>query len=203
MKKTNLFLLSCITLLLSSCYVHKALYSISLASVERPQNHLEKNGQLEISSFKDGDIPKYSYTDSLIDIVWYVSSTQFNFELKNKTNHTIKINWDDISYVDCNGRASRVIHQGILLADRNNAQAPLSIPRGALIKDLLLPVDNIIFVGGWQYKTLIPSYYKSEKQKKENATSYLNRNLMIMMPIIIEGVKNDYSFIFNIDKVLN
>lgn len=206
MKKTHLFSMLLVALLLSSCYAYRASYSVSLASVEKPKDFSKQYGQFEISSFKEGDVSKYCYSDSLIDIVWNVGATQFDFELKNKTNHTIKINWDDISYVDCDGKAGRVLHKGILLLNRNEAQAPLSIPRGAKISDVLIPVDNIIqpsgAYSGWQYKTLIPSFYQTAKAREENASSYIGKNLTIMMPILIEGVQNDYTFVFSVDKLL-
>ena len=215
MKHFKLFSITAICAILcviiaSSCGMftfYTASYNVGLKEVESPIDAKKEFGETKISSFNDeNNVTKFSYEDDFIHIIWFVSSTQFNFTLQNKTKHTMKIEWDDIAYIDIHGNAGRVMHSGIKYNERNNTQAATSIPRGAKLNDLLLPTDNVVFVsgeyGGWTERTLIPSSYNSEEDLNAKAPTYIGKQMTIMMPIIIENVKNDYTFVFSIDELL-
>lgn len=210
MKYFNLFLFIAGCFVLSSCGAFKsyvANYSVGLSTVESPANAKQQFGETKVVSFDEDGISKYRYEDDYIDIVWYVGLKQFNFLLKNKSGHTLKINWDDVSYVDINGQVGRVMHAGVKYTDRNNSQPASTIPRGASISDLLLPTENVYYIsgqyGGWNERYLIPCVYKTPEALKAEAPTYVGKTLSVMMPIVIENVQNDYTFTFNIDKLLN
>ncbi len=205
MKK--LVLLFGLLALLTSCgTTYQARYAVGLNSVESPADAKQQFGETKVVNFTEADLTKYRYEDDYIDIVWYVGQKQFNFVLKNKSNHTIKINWDDISYVDIKGNTGRVMHSGVKYVDRNASQPASSIPKGASLSDILLPVDNVYFVsgqyGGWREKLLIPAYYQSKEAMEQEAPTYVGKQMKILMPISIESVQNDYTFVFNIDELL-
>ena len=202
----NLLVLLFVGLMFQSCATITARYSVGLSSVESPANAKQQFGETKVVNFKDGNLSKYRYEDDYIDIVWYVSSKQFNFELKNKSGHTIKINWDDVSYVDFYGKTGRVMHAGVKYTERNNSQPATTIPKNATISDLLLPTDNVYFVsgqyGGWRETDLIPSKYRTQEDYDALAKGFVGKKMIILMPIMIENVQNDYTFEFNIDELL-
>ena len=209
MKTKKLLFLS---LLFCSCFLtscsallgYTALYDISLASVECPTNVKEQYGETKVVKFEEEGTTKYTYEDNYIETIWYVGTKQFYFTLKNKSNHAIKINWDDISYVDINGNVGRVMHSGVKYTDRNNSQPPTTIPRNAKISDILLPTDNVYYIsgeyGGWKESYLISSKYQTQEDFNNKAGDIVGKTLTIMMPIMIEGIQNDYTFIFSVDN---
>ena len=211
MKKISSFIILIVsTFFLSSCGAFKsyiASYSVGLSAVESPKDAKQQFGETKVVNFSEDGINKYRYEDDYIDIVWFVGSKQFNFVLKNKSGHTLKLNWDDISFVDINGRVGRVMHSGVKYTDRNNSQPATTIPKGASISDLLLPTDNVYYVsgqyGGWRERYLIPCVYQTPDEFNKEASTYVGKSMTIMMPVIIENVQNDYTFTFNIDKLLN
>ena len=209
MKKfKTLFSIAICALLFSSCGVSNlANYSIGLKTVESPANAKQQFGETKIVNFQDGETNKYRYEDDYINIVWYVDSKRFYFDLTNKSGHTIKINWDDISYVDYNGKVERVMHSGVKYTERNNSQPASTVPKGATLSDILIPTENVYFIsgqfGGWREKYLIPCVYNDAATRDAQASSYVGKTMTIMMPIMIENVQNDYTFTFNIDKLLN
>lgn len=170
-------------------------YVVNLSAVESPENSKVQFGETKVVTFNDGDKQKYRYEDDYINIVWFVGYKSFDFSLTNKTDHTIKINWDDISYVDITGNVGRVMHSGVKYTDRNNSQPATSIPKKATITDLLLPTDNVYYqsgkYGGWRENPLIPYSYSSGGAEGKTMT--------ILMPIMIENVQNDYTFEFVIN----
>ena len=209
MKKfKTLFSIAICALLFSSCGVSNLEnYSIGLKTVESPANAKHQFGETKIVNFQDGETNKYRYEDDYINIVWYVDSKRFYFDLTNKSGHTIKINWDDISYVDYNGKVGRVMHSGVKYAERNNSQPASTVPKGATLSDILIPTENVYFIsgqfGGWREKYLIPCVYNDAATRDAQASSYVGKTMIIVMPIMIENVQNDYTFTFNIDKLLN
>lgn len=211
MKKISMILCSVISVItLSSCGAFKnyvADYSIGLKTVESPANAKQQFGETKVVNFQDGTTNKYRYEDDYIYIVWYVGAKQFNFDLTNKSGHTLKINWDDISYVDYKGQTGRVMHSGVKYTERNNCQPASTVPKGANLSDLLLPTENVYYVsgqyGGWREKYLIPCVYSDAATRDAQASAYIGKTLTIMMPIMIENVQNDYTFTFSIDKLLN
>lgn len=206
MKKKVLYLslVALVALSLQSCFtthsLYGAAYHIGLSSVESPVDAKQQFGETKIVSYADS-ISKYKYEDDYIDIVWYVTKDRFNFELKNKTNHTMKINWDEVTYVDPFGGAKRVIHQGIKYIDRDKSQPSSTIPRGTRVTDCLIPSENIYYHNYWKQWTqhnVIPIEYTSEEQLKSVALNYTGKKLLIMMPIKIENTQNDYIFEFEV-----
>ena len=210
MKKLSILFFVVSAFMFTSCMTVKnyvANYSVGLAKVESPADAKQQFGETKVVNFDEGGISKYRYEDDYIDIVWYVGSKQFNFSLKNKSGHTLKINWDDVSFVDVNGQVGRVMHSGVKYADRNSSQPATTVPKGASINDLLLPTDNVYYVsgqyGGWRMAYLVPCVYKTPEAFNSGASSLVGKTMTVMMPIMIENVQNDYTFTFNIDKLLN
>jgi hypothetical protein len=184
-----------------------ASYSVGLTSVESPTDAKQQFGETKVVNFNEDGVSKYRFEDDYIETVWYVGSKQFNFTLKNKSGHTLKINWDDVSYVDTKGQVGRVMHSGVKYTERNNSQPATTVPKGATISDLLLPTDNVYYVsgqyGGWRESYLIPCVYQTKEALDSSASDYVGKTMTIMMPIMIENVQNDYTFTFNIDELIS
>ena len=210
MKTVNFFLLAFAAFMLTSCGAFKnyiASYSVGLSSVESPADAKQQFGETKVVTFNEEGVSKYRYEDDYINIVWYVGLKQFNFTLNNKSGHSLKINWDDISFVDTKGQVGRVMHSGVKYSERNNSQPATTVPKGASISDILLPTENVYFVsgqyGGWRENYLLPCVYQTPEAFNAGASSLVGKTMTIMMPIMIENVQNDYTFTFNIDKLLN
>ena len=196
--------------MLASCGAFKnyiASYSVGLSSVESPADAKQQFGETKVVTFNEEGVSKYRYEDDYINIVWYVGLKQFNFTLNNKSGHSLKINWDDISFVDTEGQVGRVMHSGVKYTERNNSQPATTVPKGASISDILLPTENVYFVsgqyGGWRENYLLPCVYQTTEAFNAGASSLVGKTMTIMMPIMIENVQNDYTFTFNIEKLLN
>ena len=210
MKRFSFLALICGALCLTSCGAFKsyvASYSVGLSTVESPADAKQQFGETKVVTFDEEGVSKYRYEDDYINIVWFVGTKQFNFTLKNKSGHTLKINWDDISYVDTKGQVGRVMHAGVKYTERNNSQPATTVPKGASISDVLIPTENVYYVsgqyGGWRENYLIPCVYNTSEDFNAGASSFVGKTMTVMMPIMIENVQNDYTFTFNIDKLLN
>jgi hypothetical protein len=175
-------------------------YGVSLASVESPANSMIQYGETQVVMIEQDGLSKYKFEDDYIEIFWYVGTKEFNFELKNKSDYTIKLNWDDMAYVHLNGATSRVMHSGVKYIDRNNSQPASVLPKNASITDILLPTDNIYYSEyiGWQSKRLFP-YYNTNAEAQ--LSTDIGKTVRIIFPIVIQDIVNEYVFEFKIDSI--
>jgi len=134
-----------------------------------------------------------AFSDDFIDVLFTIGGTQIGFDIRNKTDSGIKINWDDLSIIYPGGTSSRVIHSGIRLMDRNNPQAPTIIPPNARVSDVLIPSENIYYVsgqyGGWREHSLFGG----------DGLSWDGKEFSIYFPLEIKGNKQEYTFKFKIN----
>ena len=187
----------------TSCGVSKTTsYGVSLSAVESPSDAKVKYGDTKIVSFEEEGQSKYRYEDDYISMSWYVGSKQFFFTLKNNSDYSIKIPWDDIVYVDAAGDTKRIMHSGVKYIDRNASQPASVVPKNASISDILLPTDNVYYVsgqyGGWRERYLFPRY---DSQEAASQSSMVGKKVRILFPIIIQDVQNEYTFEFTINDV--
>ena len=191
----------CAVLLLSGCSMYTyPTYSVSLCKVEQPEDAKQQFGETKIVSSNDENLTKYTFEDEYIRISWYLTRTSLHFLLTNKSQHSIKIPWDDMVYVDIYGQTGRVMHSGIKYIDRNNSQPASVVPRGTTISDLVMPTDNVYYVsgqyGGWSEHPLLPRYTTTEEIQ---SSGVVGKSMKVLFPIQIENVTNEYTFEFCID----
>ena len=207
--------LSILTLFLFNCAgsTSTLLYNMNMKSVERPSNPKIPYGEIETKSVQKEEDGKtkffHEFSDDMIGGTFYFTSQSIGFELKNKTDYTMKINWDNCAYITSSGETKRVIHEGIKLTDRNSPQPPSIIVRNGKITDSLTPSDNIYYVsgqyGGWRYHKLFENYSYTtgnmEKVLTEAKTNFIGKTFSILLSFEIEGNTNDYIFNFDITDV--
>jgi hypothetical protein len=135
-----------------------------------------------------------SYSDSLIDIIFTINTdrAEIGFVLNNKSDKTIKLNWDDFSYVSIDNNANRVMHTGVRYIERDKSQAPTTIPSGTKLVDGLTPVECIYYSAGWQTTSLFANYKKNELE---------NKDISIYMPMLLGDQLKEYTFRFHINKI--
>jgi len=184
---------------------YRASYNMELLEVERPVQAKERYGQQKIIQFEEEEITKFSFEDEMIKIIWLPLNERFWVSLENKTDHSIKIIWNETVFVDENKVGQRVTHSGVNYTERNASQPPSVIVRKGILTDVIVPVDNIYYVrgedGGWRISPILPDH-KSEdlEETKQIAEKYIDKKLQILLPLQIEDVINEYIFIFTVTK---
>lgn len=190
--------------MLTSCAFPYVSYSVGLSNVEAPADAKTQYGETKIIKLDVDGKTNYKYEDDYIDISWFVGKNQFVFDLKNKSNYSIKIPWDDVAYMNTSGQAGRVMHSGIKYTERNNSQPASVVPKGASLNDIVMPTDNVFYMtgqyGGWREKNLF--IFPIDRYDLENSKQpYIGKTVKLLFPIIIENVKNEYVFEFKINDI--
>jgi hypothetical protein len=163
-------------------------YYTYLTRVEKPENPSIKYGNTTV--IEDEGKTKFSYKDNYIDIIIFGTSTKFYFTLKNVSENTLKLVWDEAVYVDYNGSTSRVMHSGVKYSEREASQPASTIIRGASLDDMVCPTANVYwheYRKDWDLHLIYP-----------NKVSMETKQVQLMLPIQIKDVVNEYIFVFDI-----
>ncbi|MFR9542772.1 MAG: hypothetical protein SNH27_12030 [Rikenellaceae bacterium] len=203
MKQILLSLIAVVSM--TSCSFKPYLsYNVGLSNVEAPADVKEQYGDTKIVTLDVEGKTNYKYEDDYIDISWFVGSSQFSFVLKNKSDYSIKIPWDDVTYINTAGSVGRVMHSGVKYTDRNASQPASIVPKGATLSDIVLPTDNVYYVsgqyGGWRTSKLF-NFLIDKNNIAITATPYIGKTVKILLPVLIEDVRNEYVFEFRINDI--
>ena len=116
----------------------------------------------------------------------------------------MKIIWDEAAYVDTGGTSHRIAHAGVKYVDINNPQPPSVIVRKGRIDETIFPTDYVHYDGGrygrgWWHEPLLPQYSGGTATKlRERADQEIGKSIQVLLPLQIDGVVNDYLFVFKI-----
>lgn len=168
-------------------------YHTSLVKVEKPSNPSVQYGNT--TTVEDEGVKKFGYEDNFISIIILGTSKEFSFTLKNLSENTLKLIWNDAVFVDYTGRTSRVMHSGIKYSEREASQPASTIIRGASLDEIACPTSNVFYNENqkeWDVHSMYPS-----------RVSIDTKQVQLMLPIQIKDVINEYIFVFDINYVFN
>jgi hypothetical protein len=212
-------------LLFSGCTSARSFYvryDVPMVNVERPVDVKQRYGDVETITLTDSN--KYFYADSLIDATFVVLSSSIDFSLTNKSEHTMKLIWDESGMIEPDNSLTRVMHTGVKYSERNNSMPASIIPRRGKIEDQATPVNRVYYnegyysqsisiPGGWNTTGIFPSdttitNSSAGSIKAEDAEPFflkakknIGTKIGLLLPLEIEGVKNEYTFWFQVKDV--
>jgi hypothetical protein len=130
--------------------------------------------------------------DESISISFRMARDAIGFELQNRTESPIKIDWDQVSFVETTGTAVRVLHSGVRLIAKDSPQASTVVPPGAKITDQITPISRIEYEGGWSVLPLLP-------EKIPEMRAACGKTFRVFMPLDIGSKIKNNSFEFSVD----
>lgn len=173
-------------------------YVSLLSKVEKPSNPEIRYGETTVIESENA-VSKFSYKDNVIDILIFGVRDGFSFVLQNISGNTIKIIWDEAVFVNFDGSTEKVMHKGTKYAERNESQPPTTIIKNAKWEDSVTPTHLVYYNEGSKY---IKAGWDTHKiYPYENALD--PGQLMLMLPIQIKDVVNEYIFVFDVKYVYN
>lgn len=173
-------------------YDDSGKFVATLEKVEKPANPAVRYGNT--TTVTDKDITKFSYVDNYIDMLIFATSTQFGFVLKNVSDNTLKIVWNEAVFVDVDGSTSKVMHSGIKYSQREGDQPASSIIKGAKLDDIAAPTANVYYSDVLKEWTSYSMFRNAEKGKE-------GQTIKLMLPIQVKEVVNEYVFEFGLTYV--
>ncbi len=207
MKKSLSGLLIVASLVLSGCsmFKYRADYIMGMTDAERDNTLVTQNINKDMNSH---------YEDDLVSFDFELGEHDLNFVLKNKTNNTIKLIWDESLFIDADGASHKVFHSGIKFTDREASMPPSLIIKGGKLTDLIAPTDYAYFesgrYGGWEQLPILAGLDLDKVATEANhakIVEHVNKvkgmNLFkALFTLEIEGVKKPYIFSFGIHDAM-
>ncbi len=117
------------------------------------------------------------------------------FTLRNISNTPLTILWDLCAFVDTTGRSQRVKISDTPFSDRGKPVPPtLVIPR-AFISERIVPLDSIVYDGGWIVNNSIPKEAEQtltvvltvEQQGRQTTYIFTFESVMISRSVLVQG----------------
>lgn len=168
-------------------------YLATLAKVEKPEDPTVRYGETKVINEKD--VTKFNYIDKYIDILIFATSTQFNFMLKNVSENSLKVIWNEAVFVDYTGSTSKIMHVGTKYSQKEADQPSTVIIKGAKIDDLACPTQNV------RYSDVLKEWVTDSMFPSESAKNV--DPIRLMLPIQVKDVINEYVFVFEVNWVYN
>ena len=141
-----------------------------------------------------------AYQDSLIMIRWEYSTTSLGFTLQNRSNKTIKVLWEEASFIDEKGQSNRIMHNGVKYIDRSQSQPASTVMRGATLTDEIVPVNKAVFVsgqyGGWVTRPIFETNAWSATETAKMYDAIRGKKVAVLLPIVSEGRTREFIFNF-------
>jgi hypothetical protein len=213
-----LSLAACATFQAADTYT--ATYDVALRSVTRPGAARAASSPAP-APLARGDSSRYRYEDELIEFQVTSLPTHFLFVLRNKSTSTLKLLWDEATYIDPSRRVSKVLHQGARFADPNLAQAPSVIPPETHLTDVIYPSEKALYresvsmfgtsTSGWEHRPLLEPATEVVRRTADassrvadfttRARSVFGTRMGVLLPLQVEGVTHEYTFWFEVTGV--
>jgi len=190
---------------------YEAVYQCPLVQIDRPDATKERWGA--VTTIVPASDSRYAYEDGLFSGEFYAAGSRVHLQLRNKTDHSMKIIWDEAAFIDLDGQSKRVVHAGAKYADMNVVQPPSVVPAHGVLTDFVLPTDRVKWQegyysqpGSWEEGGLMypDNWVESagDSTLTQASISLASRNIGkrfgLLMPVQIEGVVNEYTFWFEV-----
>ncbi len=138
------------------------------------------------------------FKDEFIEVVFTVGQSEIAFDLGNRTEKGIKIDWTASAFITPQNESLRVVHKGTRYVKRFETQAPTTIPPKSKIHDLLIPSDYIHWAteekgDELQRGDLFPGWPKEP---------YYGKVFKLYLPMKIGERLVEYIFLFKIIQMI-
>lgn len=196
--------------------LYAARYGASLVEVTRQPATKQRYGATTLITATDSS--RYLFEDGLIAVRIGTLYNAIRINVRNKTDQSIKLVWDEASFIDVDGTLSRVMHIGVKYADRNSSQPTTMIPAQQRLADDIFPTNRVFFraasgklPAAYQNGALLrPTFAGVVVQAGEPVPaapdsfttavrSRVGHRFAVLIPLEVDGVKNEYTFWFKVD----
>lgn len=171
----------------------EATADIRLSEVRRPEDVRDRWGEYEI---REAEEEGYVYEDSLVRVTAVPTDPSFNMVIENKTNHSLQLIWDRMSFVGPNGVASPVTSGETRVMNVGESQTPTPIPAHSKVGIVAIPNSQISQDG--YGADVNPIYPVSDSLEFEEAKG---DSLRLIVPLQVEDTVNEFTFVFSVRDI--
>lgn len=172
---------------MAGCRTATVQSDIRMTEVRRPEDVSKQWGDYEI---REAEEEGYTYEDDLVTIgAVPTSSGMFVLTINNKTEHSLELVWNQMSFVGPSGMASPVSSGETRMMNVGQSRPPAAIPAEANIVVTAIP-NNL--VSGTEVEPLFSVADSAEFDE------YVGKEMRLIVPLRVEDTLNEYTLVFDI-----
>ena len=118
----------------------------------------------------------------------------FSIVIENKSKKSIKLDWNEVVFVDENNKSQLVIHNGVKYVDANKPQLASVIAPNSILDDIVIPTSRLYcssYDYEWTILSILDYVYKNGKYP-------VGTQVKLLIPLTINNVRNEYTFTYDV-----
>lgn len=138
-----------------------------------------------------------TYTDQSITMQFFIQEKRIFFDLRNKTDETILVIWNDAVFYGADGTAQRLINSKNMFTENLTLMEPTLIPPNSSIRDSMVPEKHMVLLEEWTwYLEPLFDFISSDAKKLKGKTFVLE------IPMEVKRYPRVYTFTFEVAQVI-
>jgi len=115
----------------------------------------------------------------------------------------MEVLWDQSSYVDEGGNASRLIRSNVRLSEKDRPQPGTVIPPGTMLQETVFPVDRIRQKsdGSLYQDALFPEAVQNGSSNKPPLDLLVGKEVKLFLRLLVDDQKQNVTITFKIVEV--
>lgn len=146
------------------------------------------------------------FEDSIIKAKFRIDEKMLTLRFDNKSNHGLKIPWDDVSLA-LNGNSKRVVHKETGITKINDLQPATTVSPGGYLQDGVIPSENVTIMRTnrsyvTNFEKIFPMSDFGNKRIRKQALSWKGKDITLFVPFRVgDDVLMPYTFNIHITDV--
>lgn len=156
---------------------------------------VRKNNQILKKGFvKDSITNSTIIKESTLKISITPTKEYFGITIENQSEKSIKLDWNEIVFVDENNNSQSVTHKGVKYVDANKPQLASVIAPNSILDDIVVPTSRLYcssYDYEWTILTILDYVHKNGKYP-------VGTQVKLLIPLTINNVRNEYTFTYDV-----
>ncbi len=140
---------------------------------------------------------KFTFQDRDLNFYFKPSPDAIHFQIENRQDRMIEIEWDRSSITDPFGRNEKMAHGDTRYADRFATQPNTVIPGLQRYGDYVFPMSYLVDPAGSPGQAHRPIF-----PEDAGAPTYADKTVTVVLSMRIQGESRPYSFTFRVESVI-
>ena len=140
---------------------------------------------------------KFTFQDRDLNFYFKPSPDAIHFNIENRQDRPVEIEWDRSQIVDAFGRSDKIAHATTRWADRFAPQSNTIIAGLQRYGDYAFPISYLVDPAGSADQLHRPVFAEDS-----SAPQYADRTVTVTLSMKIEGQSRPYAFTFRVESVI-
>ena len=140
---------------------------------------------------------RFAFQDRDLSFYFRPTPDALYFQIENRQNRSVWIEWDRCTFTDTFGNTGKVAHGSTLYRDRLSGQAPIQILGLQRFSDYAFPIDYLIDPAGRDDQVHRPLF-----PQDQTALQYMDREFAVTLVFRFDSRYQPYSFRFKVSSVI-